>query len=196
MLADFIATHRDEIMTRYRAQAAIASLRIPLDPQSENTALVFLDELLSALRSGSALNSDVAVHHPDNDVLEEPSSLPRIAEYGDLCQSITELATEMNVPVNVAEWAALDRSVDEVTAWAVTESVFERGQTANAAVPGSSERLRVFQCEVRELVSTAILAFDALRTGRVGLEGSTGCLLNRSLVELRSLVDRLGGDAE
>lgn len=197
MLADFIAGNRDEIMMRYRAKAAIASRRTPLDAGSEYTALVFLDELLSELRFGSKRDSDdgSAVRHRDHDVLDAPLIVPRIAQYGDIGESISELALEMNAPVNVAEFATLDRSVDEATARAVTESVSERGQTATVAVP-DSERFRVFQHEVRKLVNTAILSFDGLRTGRVGLEGSTGCLLNRSLIELRSLVDRVDSDGD
>jgi hypothetical protein len=198
MLADIIAGNRDEIITRYRAKASIKSLRIPLDAESEYTALVFLDELLSTLRFGSKPDSDdgSAVQPLADDVLEEPLIVPRIAQYGEITQSITELAMEMNAPVNVAELATLDRSVDEATARAVTKSVSERGQIAHAAVPGDSDRLRVFRHEVRKLVNTAILSFDFIRTGRVGLQGSTGRLLNRSLIELRSLVDRVDSNAD
>ena len=198
MIADIIAGNRDEIMTRYRAKASTTSPRIPLDAENEYTALVFLDELLSALRFGSTLGNDdgSAVHSRAGDVLKEPLIVPRLAQYGDIGQSITELAMEMNAPVDVAELATLDWSVDEATARAVTETVSERGQTAHAAVPGGSEALSVFQYEMRKLVDTAILSFDLLQTGKVGLDGSTGSLLRRTLIELRSLADRVEGDAD
>lgn len=196
MLADFIAVNRDEIITRYSAKVEARSLRIPLDAGTEYAGLVFIDRLLSALRAGPKFDSDVAVHHRGNGDLDEPSILPRLAVYGDICQSITELATEMNAPVNVAECATLDRSVDEATARAVTELVSERCEPPHAAIRDGDEQLHAFQHEVLRLVNTAILSFDALRSGRVGLEGSTGFLLNRSLIELRSLVDRLHSDAD
>jgi hypothetical protein len=65
-----------------------------------------------------------------------------------------------------------------------------------ARVAGGSEPLRVFQHEVRTLVDTGFLAFDALRTGTVGLDGSTGRLFYRTLIELRSLADRIDRDTQ
>ena len=102
---------------------------------------------------------------------------------------------ELNAPIHVTEFATLDRCFDEATARAVTEFAVESGQTAHV-VPSDSERLRVSQHELRKLVNTAILSFDVLRTGKVGLEGSTGSLLHRSLIELRTLLDRADGDAD
>ena len=197
MLADFICGNREEIVTRYRAKAAVTSPRMPLDAEREYTASAFLDELVSALRFGSNPDTDdgSTVNHRDDDFLEERLIVPRAAQYGDICQSITELAMEMNAPIHVTEFATLDRCFDEATTCAVTEFVSERGQTAHV-VPSDSERLRVFQHELRKLVSTAILSFDVLRTGKVGLEGSTGSLLHRSLIELRTLLDRADGDAD
>ena len=44
--------------------------------------------------------------------------------------------------------------------------------------------------EIRNLVGTASLAFEALRTGNVGVGGSTGSVLHRSLSALRDLINR------
>jgi signal transduction histidine kinase len=44
--------------------------------------------------------------------------------------------------------------------------------------------------ELRNLVSTALLAYQALHSGRVGIAGTTGGALGRSLKSLRNLVDR------
>lgn len=198
MLADFIAANRNEIMTRYRAKAATTSLPLPPDPESEYPARAFVDELLSAQRVD--LRSDRpdggAVHHRNIDVLGEPSLARRIARYGEICESITELAMEMNAPVTLAESLTLDRSVDVATAQAVKDSVSERAETTHASAFNDRERLRIFQQEVLRLVETSILSFDGLRTGSLGLEGRTGCLLDRSLVELRSLANRVNSVAD
>jgi signal transduction histidine kinase len=43
---------------------------------------------------------------------------------------------------------------------------------------------------LRNLVNTAIVAFEVLKTGNVGVGGSTGTVLNRSLMGLRDLIGR------
>jgi hypothetical protein len=43
--------------------------------------------------------------------------------------------------------------------------------------------------EIRNIVNTAILAFDMVKRGTVGVNGNTGAVLGRSLTGLRDLVD-------
>ncbi len=45
--------------------------------------------------------------------------------------------------------------------------------------------------ELRDLVHNATLAVAAIREGKVGLEGATGAVLDRSLSGLRNLIDGL-----
>jgi signal transduction histidine kinase len=44
--------------------------------------------------------------------------------------------------------------------------------------------------EVRNLTNTAILAFELLQTGNVGVAGNTGAVLHRSLMGIRALTGR------
>jgi hypothetical protein len=193
MLADFIAGNREEIVTRYRSKAVIASLPVAPDAGREDTVLVFIEELLGSLRKS---HDRTNVLHRDDNALEGHLIVPRVIQYREICQCIIELAMETNAPINVAEFANLDRGFDDAVARAVTESISDRIQTAQGAVAGDSEPLRVFQHEVRRLVNSAMLSFDVLRTGTVGLDGSTGRLFYRSLTELRSLADRIDRDTQ
>jgi signal transduction histidine kinase len=43
--------------------------------------------------------------------------------------------------------------------------------------------------EIRNMLSTALLAFDVVKRGTVGVNGNTGAVLGRSLIALRDLVD-------
>ena len=51
-----------------------------------------------------------------------------------------------------------------------------------------ADRLGFLAHELRNLVNTAIVSFEVLRTGNVGVAGSTGSVLHRSLLGLRGLI--------
>jgi signal transduction histidine kinase len=53
-----------------------------------------------------------------------------------------------------------------------------------------SQRLGFFAHELRNLMNTAIMAFEVLKTGNVGVAGSTGTVLHRSLMASRALIRR------
>jgi signal transduction histidine kinase len=114
-----------------------------------------------------------------------------VHDYGDLCQAITDLAFERTMPFQVDEFRTLNRCLDDAIAAAVTGFNYQRdfgvaGQQADKL----NERLGFFAHELRNLVNTATLAVTALKAGNVGLAGATGAVLDRSLVGLRTLIDR------
>ena len=59
-----------------------------------------------------------------------------------------------------------------------------------ASARSGSERLGFLAHELRNLIGTAIVAFEVLKTGNVGVAGSTGAVLNRSLEGLDTLISR------
>ncbi|MCA1561649.1 MAG: HAMP domain-containing histidine kinase [Acidobacteria bacterium] len=109
-----------------------------------------------------------------------------------MCQTITELAVETNAPISTDDFRTLNRCLDEAIAGAVT--TFERENRQHASIQHrketarSNERVGFLVHELRNLVSTAIVAFEVLKRGNVGVSGSTGAVLDRSLVGLRDLV--------
>ncbi|MEO8505084.1 MAG: HAMP domain-containing sensor histidine kinase [Acidobacteriota bacterium] len=107
--------------------------------------------------------------------------------YGDICQAITELADELHVPIAADEFRSLNRCLDEVTAEAVTEFARQRDRTIASE---NNERLGVFAHELRNGLNNAVLAYEALRTGTIGIASNTGLLLGRALNGLRELVDK------
>lgn len=70
---------------------------------------------------------------------------------------------------------------------AIAEAVTEYGQLR---AHEGTERLGQIAHELRNLLNSACLAFDVLKTGSVGVGGSTGAVLERSLASLRTVVDR------
>ena len=114
-----------------------------------------------------------------------------VHDYGDLCQAITDLAVENNVSIQVDEFRTLNRCLDNAIADSVTEFAYERERlVAGRDADAFHERLGVFAHELRNFITTASQAVGAIRTGRVGLSGPTGAVLDRCLIGLRNLVDR------
>jgi hypothetical protein len=48
--------------------------------------------------------------------------------------------------------------------------------------PHAGAKASVFAHEMRNLINTAVVAFDVLKTGNVGVGGSTGAILHRTLM--------------
>ena len=113
-----------------------------------------------------------------------------VHDYGDVCQSITDLAVEVKTPISVEDFRTLNRCLDDAIASAVTE--YGRGNQALVAAESTrdDERLAFLAHEIRNLVGTASVAFEVLKTGNVGVSGSTGSVLQRSLSSLRELITR------
>src|SRR5947207_11800210 len=74
---------------------------------------------------------------------------------------------------------------------AVTQLGRERHQsTSGGSTARDNEGLGFFAHELRNLLDTALVAFEAVKTGNVGVGGSTGTVLHRSLVGARDLIAR------
>src|SRR4029453_2201812 len=104
---------------------------------------------------------------------------------------LTELAAEQNAAISTDDFRTLNRCIDDAIAGAVTEFGREQNQsTLDGENARGSERAGFLAHELRNLLSTAIMAFEVLKTGNVGAAGSTGTVLHRSLMRARALIGR------
>ena len=194
MLHEFIAVNREEIIRRCRAKVATRSVPPPTEAEIDHGVPVFLDQLVDALRLGLTSSPEIgrsAVQHGHDLLLQGFTVSQVVHDYGDVCQAITELAVEMNAPISTEDFRTLNRCLDDAIAGAVTEYGRERNQsTLDGETARGSERLGFFAHELRNLINTAIVAFEVLKTGNVGVAGSTGTVLHRSLLGLRALIGR------
>ncbi len=126
-------------------------------------------------------NPDIAVSaiQHGHDLLVQGFTVSQVVhDYGDVCQSITELAVEMNAPISTDDFRMLNQCLDDAIAGAVTEYGRERNQsTRDGEAARGTEKLGFLAHELRNLVNTAILAFEVVKTGDVGVKGSTGNVL-------------------
>jgi signal transduction histidine kinase len=195
LLNEFIHLNREEIIARCQAKVAARSMPPPTESEINHGVPVFLDQLVDVLRSGVAgASADIdrsAAQHGRDLLLQGLSVSQVVHDYGDICQTITELAIETNAPISTDDFRTLNRCLDEAIASAVTMYSRESHRAqADKAVDRENERLGFLVHELRNLVNTALVAFEVLKSGNVGVGGSTGAVLDRSLSDLRELISR------
>jgi signal transduction histidine kinase len=195
MLHEFLTLHRKEIIERTRQKVATRTAPRPTEAELENGVPLFLEQLTETLvreqgtpaRPTSRDMTESALRH-GGALRQAGFTVAQVVHgYGDVCQAVTELAIELQIPISNDEFKTLNRCLDEAIAQAVTE--FAR-QRERSLLDLETERLGFFAHELRNLLSNAMLAFEVLKTGTVGIGGSTGSILGRNLIALRDLIDR------
>ena len=194
MLHEFVTVNRDEIIRRCRMKVASRSIPPPTEAEIDHGVPLFLDQLVDALRLGLSSSPEIgrsAILH-GHDLLIRGFSVSQVVhDYGDVCQSITELAMEMGAPIGTDDFRLLNACLDDAMAGAVTQYGRERQQsTLDGESARENERLGFFAHELRNLIQTALIAFEVVKSGNVGVAGSTGTVLKRSLLGARDLIGR------
>lgn len=190
MLSEFIDKNGAEIVARSRARVALRSAPRPTDEELSRGLPLFLDQLVAILRANGANKSEVgteATRHGAHLSRSGFTIAQVVHDYGDLCQTITELALEQRDPISTAEFKTLNRCLDDAIASAVTEYARLREVSRDR---DETERLGFLAHELRNKIHSATLAFAVLKDGQVGLGGSTGAVLERSLRGLQDLITR------
>jgi signal transduction histidine kinase len=190
MLYEFIAANREEILARTREKVASRTgPRATLDELKDGVPS-FLGQIVETLRpSGDdSAAMEESARKNGGEELKRGFTVGQVVHgYGDVCQAVTELADEKKASITVEEFHTFNRCLDDVIARAVTEYTRQHELTISEA---GIERLGTLAHEMRNSLSGAILAFDILKRGNVGVGGATGMLLGRSLVGLRDIVAR------
>jgi len=194
MLYEFIDVNHDEIVARCRRKVAERSIPPPTDREIDHGVPVFLGQLAEALRLGRTSDPEigrVAIQHGHDLQLQGFTVSQVVHDYGDVCQTITDLAVELDAPISTEDFRTLNGCLDNAIAGAVTEFGRRRNQsTLDLETARGSERLGFLAHELRNLANTAVVAFEVLKTGNVGITGSTGAVLDRSLKGMRTLIGR------
>ena len=144
MLHEFIAVNREEIIRRCRAKVATRSVPPPTEVEIDHGVPVFLDQLVDALRLGLTSSPEIgrsAVKHGHDLLLQGFTVSQVVHDYGDVCQSITDLAVEKNAPISTDDFRTLNRCLDDAIAGAVTQFGREQNQsTLDGETARGSER--------------------------------------------------------
>ncbi|HUS24947.1 MAG TPA: HAMP domain-containing sensor histidine kinase [Candidatus Binatia bacterium] len=211
MMHEFISANRGELIQRCRTKVAQRPAPQADDQELQHGVPLFLEQLIKTLQveqaagahagdgvsgpaGGDEGHSEIgesAGRHGAELLLQGLNIDQVVHNYGDVCQAITDLAFEQGVTLEVDEFRTLNRCLDTAIARAVTEfSCRREEQVAGREAQTLNERLGILAHELRDHIQTATLAFAALKHGTVGAGGATGAVLDRSLSNLRGVVDR------
>ena len=185
-LGDFIDANRDELIRRCRAKVVKRSAPPPTEAEIEHGVPLFLDQLCEELRNGPSATHEIrdsAMAHGHELLLQKFTISQVVHDYGDVCQSITDLGVELAAPISNDDFRTLNRCLDNAIAGAVTQYAREQDVTRD----GASQKLET-------LASAAITAFEVLRAGNVGVGGSTGGVVHRNLIAIRDALGDLPSD--
>jgi len=211
MLHDFLSSNREELIRRCRSKVSRRDAPPVTPAELEHGVPLVLEQLVWALRceeespgldrdesfgprrrTPAAVESSRTAALHGKQLLEQGYTVEQVVhDYGDICQAITELATERNAAVTVDEFHTFNRLLDNAIADAVASYGRHRDNAISAQ--GAQDELEwrgTLGDEQRQLLDTAVKAFDALKVGNIGLRGATGALLEGSLARLRDLIDR------
>ena len=177
---------------------------------------MFLDQLILTLRiekSSKPHNGDVisgpaggpskdsgmgkaAIRH-GRELSDDGFTLEQLVhDYGDLCQSIMDLAAELALPIEIKEFRTLNRCLDNAIADAVTEFSEQRRLINDDRVEQAlNHRVATLAHELRAHVNAAAFSYAAIKSGQAGLAGATAKVLDRSLKSMRSLIDQTFAEA-
>jgi signal transduction histidine kinase len=210
MMHHFLVSNRTELIERCKAKVAQRPLRAATALQLNSGVPIFLEQLIKTLRldktakplAGPILSSPFdgarstadwgtsAAQH-GRELLTLGYSVDQVVhDYGDLCQAITDLADELQVPFQIDEFRTINRCLDNAIADAVTEFSYQRDFAAEKKrATDDNEQAGFLAHELRNALATATLAFSAAKAGHLSLYGATGSLLERSLTALGNLID-------
>lgn len=195
MLHDFILSNCDELIWRTGTRVSAWPWPSHSSVELENDVRRFLTQLSETLRlektgvpfPPEAIAAAAAKH--GGDLLAKGFTISQVVhDYGDVCQTITELAGEKVQPISLDEFHTLNRCLDT----AIAEAVAEYGRLqVEATSHRDLEHRHQIAHELRNFVQTALLSFRVLKAGKAGASGSTGAVLGRSLVDIRDLADSI-----
>jgi hypothetical protein len=194
MLHEFVTVNREEIITRCRAKVATRSAPRPTKSEIDHGVPMFLDQLVDELRFGVSRHPEIdktATQH-GYDLLRQGFTVSQVVhDYGDICQAITDLAVETDKPISADDFRTLNRCLDDAIAGAVTEYGRERDAPNDGGAAGDYELLKDLARDLGKSIYTAIVALEAIKSGTVGIAGSTGSVLEKSLLGAQDHLNQL-----
>lgn len=211
MLYELIKENRELLLAKSAKLSAENGEHSDRQTESLGHISVFFDQLIEALRvehgtPGESVFTIEKIASPAPAVQLSESAFEHgkelresnltidevVRNYGNICQAVTSYAVEVDATIDPAEFRTLNWCLDEAIAQAVV--------AFTALAPPDAKSLKAEQSAHHarldglammaghiEHVSNAVAA---IHTGRVGVDGATAAVLDKSLNAMRDLVEK------
>lgn len=204
MLHELLTSNRGELISRCKAKVAKRFARTDISVSADHGVPLFLGQLIETLAleqktaarevseptptpAPTEIGRAAALHGAE--MLRRGYSVDQVVhDYGDVCQSVTELAVEQKAAITADEFRTLNRCLDNAIADAVTAFAHGARSSVNEQAEALNKRLGSFSDDHVHLLDLAIESFAAIQTGKIGATGATGAAHMNSLIALRGLV--------
>jgi signal transduction histidine kinase len=200
LLHEFLLAERDNILALCSNKIVRLADSRSSSVEMERGLPLFYDELIEVLRADTdefreAPNNAIENVHRNSAERRGKESLRLgysisqvVYGYGAVCQAITQyIESNSNQITSPREFNRLNFCLDIAIAQAVTE--FNRGQRENAE-HSEVERLGFLAHELRNALTSASLAYQLVKTGKVGADGSTSQIIERAHARMKHIIDR------
>ena len=182
MLHQFLTENRDEIIARTRLKLAFRSAPRPTEAELEHGVPLFLEQFADTLRPSRRPDGTADQHGDVESAVRHGAELRRPASPSPRSCSTTATFARPSPSSPIEKSAPI--SPDEFqTAQPLPRQGHRRGGDRVRAAPrpmsrsdDGPERLGFLAHELRNLLNTATLAVEVLKSGTVGLDGATGVL--------------------
>ena len=204
MLRKFLISHRHDVIRKCREKAAASFAPADAPAVLEHGIPLFIQQLINALTTRPSTpggNSDRRTLFPAEigrsaalhgaELLRRGFTIDQVVHtYGDVCQTVTEMAVELKCTIDPDDFRILNGCLDNAIAGAVTAFAQGHQDASDDREDERIERLSGLRQQHRQLVEIAIQAFTAMKVGSLGLAGPTGGLLTHALTELHLLSEQ------
>src|SRR3984957_3731261 len=172
MLHEFLTSNRKELISLCRTKVAKRFEPTGTPAAIDHGVPLFLQQLVETLRfeettpsrdagetiptpAPTEIGRAAALHGAE--LLRLGFSVDQVVhDYGDICQSVTALAVEQNIPISTDEFRTLNRCLDNAIADAVASFGRARQVLINDQTATLHQRLNSFSDEQKRLVDIAI----------------------------------------
>ena len=182
MLADFVRERRDEVLqfARYRLAELMPERFASRAPDYLPS---LLDHLIADLgeqevKQGTSAVALVAVEHGREHQRLGIGVQLVTHDFGVLCDGIAGIAERAGAQIDAADWRRLNQALDLGIATAISsyeDLRREQERLRSAAALGSVAH------ELRNALASALVAFEAVKRGRVGTDSRTADIVTRNL---------------
>ncbi len=170
MMSEFLTENRGELIERCRMKVAQRPSPKATEAELDHGITLFLDQIIKTLKAEESAESaesrrmsgpsggedanfsemGVAAKEHGRELLQQGFTIDQVVhDYGDLCQSVTELAVEQSAQISNNEFRTLNRCLDNAIAVAATEFNAQRDNIFADKDTRANERLGFFAHELR-----------------------------------------------